>query len=204
MVYVRSFLVGLLILLSAATWTRTYATTVPSTSFNGPIVKLFPRAENGVYRLAFQATESEDLTILVLSGSRELLYRKRLKDVSEFNKEFRLSSAPEGTYLFVVRGNGWQHVEEVEYEKKAPVNPLQVNLIHTDKSERVLLHVQGAQSDEVFVTITDAFNKVLFQDYVELNEEGIRPFNLEAISSGRIYFQVTDDLLSSGDMMVLR
>lgn len=203
MVYVRSFLVALLIMISAAAWTKDHTTTVPATSFNGPIVKLLPRAENGVYRLAFQTTEPENLTILVLNENRELVYRKRLKEVKEFSKEFRLSSAPEGTYRFIVRGKGWQHEEAIQFERIAPA-PLNANLVFTDDPERVLLQVDGSASETVLVTIRNAYNKVLFQDYVELNEAGIRPFNLAAIPSGRIFFEVRKDEVSSGDLMVLR
>lgn len=203
MVYVRSLLVGLLVMISATTWAKDYSTTVPSPSFNGPMIQVLPQSENGVYRLAFLASEAQNLIIRVLDEDREELYRERVSGKQEFVKQFRLDQSPSGTYTFLVEGKGWKLSEAVDYIKAQPVS-FDVDLVQKGESKKVLLHVEDASSEFVYVNITDAYGHQLFGDYIELNPNGYRSFNLDHIQSKQVYFNVYKDEVSIKEMIVLR
>lgn len=201
-VYVRSFLVALLMGISAATWAKDTTTAMASASFNGPVAKVFPQDENGVYRFSFLSQQEENLTLRVLDRDGAELYRERLSKVRQFTKQFRFSQPKEGTYTFLVAGKGWRLSEEVEYQ--SPNSALTATLLETKTPKRLLLHVDGAKSEEVYVSISDDYGTILFQEYVELDEKGYRPFNMEGIRNGRYSFTVYNGQISAEDNIVLR
>ncbi|MEM7371570.1 MAG: hypothetical protein AAF587_23350 [Bacteroidota bacterium] len=202
-VYVRSLWVGLLIFFSMTTWAKDTTTATASTSFNGPMIKVVPQSESGVYHVSFLSPESVNLTIKVMDDDGKELYQERLRNVRQFSKKFRLASPKEGAYTFLVAGKGWRIKENVQYVRQIET-PLKASLLTVQDPKRVLLHVSGAESDEVFVSISDAYGTLLFEEYVQLDKEGYRCFNLNHMQSGRFSFTVYDNQLSAEEMIMLR
>ncbi|MEM6806944.1 MAG: hypothetical protein AAF696_36425, partial [Bacteroidota bacterium] len=156
------------------------------------------------FRVFFQGEESQNVWLRIYDRNRVLLYSEAFKGTSEFAKLYNLANLPEGIYFLEFSGKGWKRSEKVELGQSAAKKEFQADITTFEDSRKVILKLDNPEIKEVFVYVQNKWGEYLFNDMVQLNEDGSRTFRFEGYPQGAYTFWVKAGKTTQTELIRLR
>lgn len=176
-------------MLGIATATANDFTTRVYEEANEPQIKV-QSVEANRFRIFYQGTLKENVRLSIYDTNRERVYSEDFRGATAFAKLYDFNSLPQGTYYIEVSGKGWRKKEKVERSKLALDKGFEVNLTQMEGGSKVLLEIDDPEIKEVALMIEDRRGEILFNDKVELTQEGKRVIRFEGYVNGAYTFRV--------------
>ena len=184
-------LVGLITMTLSLTVQANDYTTPDADSLNAPTIKLVTSQEAKKVKLIYQAPEKENFRVRIFDEENRQIYSYFFKAKDQLTIPFDFNQAPAGEYSFELVGKDWKFSDKVELKPEAKELKADLNLISSSKL--VHLKVENPGTNRVYVIVRDANDQVLLDDLVDLDENGMRTFNLAGVNTDLVTFVILGD-----------
>ena len=155
---------------------------------NSIVLRIISNQDNSIHSLVYYSDIKTPVSIRIYDANHNLIH-KDLVESNAFYKSYGFSNLKSGKY-FVKVSNGDSDVIKSLSVNTIPDRELDVNLDMISDSKYKLI-VKGADSNPIYLSITNDEGKVVYSDIFYYNKDFSRVYDLSNVKAKKFTFTVS-------------
>jgi hypothetical protein len=142
-------------------------------------------------KLLYKGDQQSDVRVSIFNDENQVVFTEKIKNTNGFSRPYNFSELPEGNYSIRLIDNAGIAVEKVVVEKKAEQEKI-MHLLRLPGTNKLLLSIPNNGAQDIYVTIYNQTNEVLYEGGQSIQGDFAQVYNLEKYE-GSFTFVVSDN-----------